>query len=71
MISMKSGKKVWVYCKSGLISILDCLASVSAGPMSLPFFEAFDTISDLSQIGVNYPEFTAEQAVGGARKCGM
>ena len=48
--------------------MLVCIAPVSAGPVSLPFFEAFDTISDLSQIGVNCPEFTAEQAVGGAQE---
>src|SRR2546423_14298526 len=61
---MKSGKSVWVFLVSGLISMSVCIATVSAGPVSLPFFESFNTLS--ADATVDYPQFTAQQAVGGA-----
>jgi hypothetical protein len=60
---MKSGENVFTFLGSGLISISVCIASVSAGPVSLPFFEPFNTLS--TNATVDYPQFTAQQAVGG------
>jgi hypothetical protein len=65
---MKSGRNVCVFLGSGLISMSVCIATMSAAPVSLPFFESFNTTSDFSQMAVNYPQFTAEQAVGGAQE---
>jgi len=59
---MKSGKRVWASLASGLISMSVCIATVSAGPVSLPFFEPFDTIS--ADATVDYPQFTAQQTNG-------
>jgi hypothetical protein len=61
---MKIGKTVWVFLGSGVIYVLVCTATVSAGPVSLPFSEPFNTIS--ADATVDYPAFTAQQAVGGA-----
>src|SRR5689334_20615531 len=61
---MKSGKDVWAFLGSGLISMSACIATISAAPVSLPFFEPFNTIS--ADATVDYPQFTAQQAVGGA-----
>lgn len=60
---MRSEKKAWVFLATGLISMSVCIATVSAGPVSLPFFEPFDTLS--ADATVDYPQFTAQQAVGG------
>ena len=59
---MKSGKSVWAYFGCGLISMSVCIATVSAGPVSLPFFEPFNTIS--ADATVDYPQFTAQQTNG-------
>jgi hypothetical protein len=61
---MKCEKSVWAFLGSGFISISVCIATVFAGPVSLPFFEPFNTIS--ADATVDYPQFTAQQAVGGA-----
>src|SRR5436189_6362735 len=61
---MKTGRNLWAFLGSGLISLSVCIATVSAGPVSLPFFEPFNTIS--ADATVDYPQFTAQQAVGGA-----
>src|SRR5437868_11598663 len=61
---MKSRKSVWAFLGSGLISMSVCLATVSAKPVSLPFFESFSTVS--ADATVDYPNFTAQQVVDGA-----
>lgn len=65
---MANRKNGWTLCVSSVIYISIGMATVSAGPVALPFSEPFSTLSDFSQIGVNYPQFTAEQAVGGAQE---
>jgi hypothetical protein len=60
---MKSGKNVWAFLGSGLVSMSVWIAPASAGPVSLPFFEPFNTLS--ANATVDYPQFTAQQAVGG------
>jgi hypothetical protein len=65
---MTNGKNLWAFLGSSLVSISLCVAAISAGPVSLPFFEPFNTLSDFIQIATNYPQFTAEQAVGGAQE---
>src|SRR5262245_9396393 len=59
---MKRGKNVWAFLGSGLISMSVCIATVSAGPVSLPFFEPFNTLS--ADATVDYPQFTAQQVAG-------
>jgi hypothetical protein len=61
---MKSGKSAWAFLGSGLIYVSVGIATASAGPVSLPFFEPFNTLS--ANATVDYPQFTAQQAVGGA-----
>jgi hypothetical protein len=63
---MKTGKSSWAFLGSGLISMSVCIATVSAVPVSLPFFEPFDTVS--ADATADYPQFTAQQAVGGAQE---
>jgi hypothetical protein len=60
---MKCGKNLWASLRSGLIFVSVCTATAFAGPVSLPFFEPFNTLS--TNATVDYPQFTAQQAVGG------
>src|SRR5262245_52465123 len=65
-IPMKSGKNLWALLGSGLISMSVGIATAPAGPVSLPVFEPFNTLS--SDATVDFPQFTAQQAVGGAQE---
>jgi hypothetical protein len=59
---MKSEKRVCVFLGGGLISMLVCTGTASAGPVALPFFEPFNIIS--ADATVDYPQFTAQQVNG-------
>jgi hypothetical protein len=60
---MKFRKRASVSLVSVSISMFVCIATVSAAGVSLPFFEPFNTLSTNATVG--YPQFTAQQAVGG------
>src|SRR6266436_1268204 len=47
-----------------LVATVVGIAPVYANPVNLPFFEPFNTVS--ANAVVDYPQFTAQQAVGGA-----
>jgi hypothetical protein len=60
---MKRRKNLWAILGSGLTFVSVCAATAFAAPVSLPFFESFNTLS--ANATVDYPQFTAQQAVGG------
>ncbi len=60
---MSSNRRI-VALDGCLVSAVVGIAPIYAGPVALPFFEPFNTLS--ADATVDYPQFAAQQAVGGA-----